>query len=152
MRMRIRTVIVSAICILSIVFAQGAVFGMEFSDVPITATYYKAVNKLSNEGIIQGRGDGKFGPRDKTTRAEFCAFVARANNYNENYYTTSGTPFTDVASDSWAQGYISYCYENGYVNGMTETSFSPNDNVTAEQAIKVVVCASGLGDDSLSKV
>lgn len=151
MRMRIKAVVVCTICILSVVLSQIAVFGMEFSDVPITATYYKAVNKLSNDGIIQGRGDGKFGPRDRTTRAEFCAFVARANNYNENYYTASGTPFTDVARDSWAQGYISYCYENGYVNGMTETSFSPNDNVTAEQAIKVVVCASGLGDDSLSK-
>ena len=152
MRRRIKAVLICSICMLTMLFVQYNVFGMEFSDVPITATYYKAVNKLSNDGIIQGRGNGMFGPRDKTTRAEFCAFVARANNYNESYYTASDTPFADVLNDNWASGYISYCYENGYINGMTETSFLPNDNVTAEQAIKVVVCATGLGHESLSEV
>lgn len=152
MRIRVMNILVSVICILSVILSQGAVYGMEFSDVPLTATYYKAVNELSNQGIIQGRGNGMFGPRDKTTRAEFCALVARSDNYNESYYTAVRMPFTDVSSDNWANGCISYCYENGYVNGMTETDFSPNDNVTAEQAIKVVVCASGIGSDSLSKV
>ncbi len=152
MRKHMKTVLICIALILGILALQTGAFAMEFTDVPITASYYKAVDKLSNEGVIQGRGDGAFGPSDKTTRAEFCAFVARANSYNASYYSNIATPFTDVQKGNWAEGYISYCYENGYVNGMSDTSFSPNDNVTYEQAIKMVVCASGVGTEELSKV
>ncbi len=148
-------VIVAAVCMILVIVTVAvpySVFGMEFSDVPITASYYKAVDTLSNKGVIQGRGDGHFAPGDNTTRAEFCAFLARANNYNEAYYKTAGTPFRDVKSGNWAEGYISFCYENGYVNGMDETSFAPNNNITCEQAVKMVVCAAGIGNESLSKV
>ena len=128
------------------------VFGLEFTDVPITASYYKAVDKLSNVGVIQGRGDGAFAPVDKTTRAEFCAFLARANGYNANYYQQKELPFPDVDSNSWAAPYISFCYENGYINGMLDGTFCPDDYVTDEQAVKMVVCSSGVGDESLSSV
>ncbi len=128
------------------------VFGLEFTDVPITASYYKAVDKLSNVGVIQGRGDGAFAPVDKTTRAEFCAFLARANGYNANYYQQKELPFQDVDSNSWAAPYISFCYENGYINGMLDGTFCPDDYVTDEQAVKMVVCSSRVGDESLSSV
>ena len=128
------------------------VFGLEFSDVPITASYYKAVDKLSNVGVIQGRGDGAFAPGDSTTRAEFCAFLARANGYNANYYQPKALPFADIDSSSWAVPYISFCYENGYINGYEDGTFRPDDYVTDEQAVKMVVCSSGVGDEKLSSV
>lgn len=127
-------------------------FGLEFVDVPITASYYKAVDKLSNVGVIQGRGDGAFAPGDKTTRAEFCAFLARANGYNANYYEPKKLPFPDVTEAYWAYPYISFCYENGYINGMDDGTFCPANYVTDEQAIKMVVCSSGVGNENLSKV
>lgn len=152
MHKRITAAAMSLIIIFTLLAASCTVFGMEFSDVPITASYYKAVDMLSNEGVIQGRGDGAFAPKDNTTRAEFCAFIARANSYNEAYYRNAKTPFSDIKSGNWAESYISFCYDNGYVNGMDRTSFAPNDNVTCEQAVKIVVCASGVGDESLSRV
>ncbi len=127
-------------------------FGLEFNDVPITASYHKAVDKLSNAGVIQGRDDGSFAPNERTTRAEFCAFLARANGYNANYYTPKELPFTDVAPDHWAVPYISFCYENGYINGMLDGTFCPEDYVTDAQTVKMVVCSSGAGDESLSKI
>ena len=136
-----------------LMFALPAhVFGLEFSDVPITASYYKAVDKLSNVGVIQGRGDGAFAPGDSTTRAEFCAFLARANGYNANYYQPKALPFADIDGSSWAVPYISFCYENGYINGYEDGMFRPNDYVTDEQAVKMVVCSSGVGDENLSSV
>ena len=151
MRKRIMTAAVLMAVLVVTALAPCTAFGMEFSDVPITASYYKAVDKLSNDGVIQGRGDGVFAPSDKTTRAEFCAFLARANNYTDTY-TAAALPFKDVKTDSWAEGYISYCFSNGYVNGMSTDTFSPNSNITCEQAVKMVVCASGVGDESLSNV
>lgn len=124
----------------------------EFSDVPITASYYTAVDKLSNIGVIQGREDGNFAPDAQTTRAEFCAFLARATGYSESYYQASTAPFTDVSADYWANSYISYCYDRGYVNGNLDNTFAPADPVTYEQVVKMVVCSSGAGDESLRSV
>ena len=151
MHKRIMAAVVFMTVMIMTIAAPCAVFGKEFSDVPITASYYKAVDRLSNDGVIQGRGDGVFGPSDNTTRAEFCAFLARANNFSETY-TAVTLPFTDVKSGNWAESYISYCYSNGYVNGMSADTFSPSSNITCEQAVKMVVCASGVGDESLSNV
>lgn len=150
MQKRFLAAVICIVLILSVTTVPG--FAIDFSDVPVTASYYKAVDKLSNAGVIQGRGDGAFAPGDNTTRAEFCAFVARANNFNQDYYKASSTPFADVEKGNWAEAYISFCYANGYVNGMDEDSFEPTSNVTCEQAVKMVVCASGVGDESLSKV
>lgn len=152
MQKRKKSVAVLLVFALLMLAVPFQVFGLEFSDVPITASYYKAVDKLSNIGIIQGRGDGAFAPVDKTTRAEFCAFLARANGYNANYYQPKALPFPDVEADHWATPYISFCYENGYINGMLDGTFCPNEYVTDEQAVKMIVCSSGVGDESLSKV
>ncbi len=133
-------------------FPAAGVSAREFSDVPITASYYTAVDKLSNIGVIQGREDGNFAPEAQTTRAEFCAFLSRATGYNENYYQASTTPFTDVSADYWANSYISYCYDRGYINGNLDNTFAPADPVTYEQVVKMVVCSSGAGDDSLRSV
>lgn len=48
----------------------------EFSDVPITASYYTAVDKLSNMGVIQGREDGNFAPEGSDYACRIlCVYV-----------------------------------------------------------------------------
>ena len=39
--------------IMLILAVPSSLYAKEFSDVPITASYYKAVDKLSNMGVIQ---------------------------------------------------------------------------------------------------
>lgn len=151
-RHRILTLVMLIAAMLILSMPCASVSAREFSDVPITASYYTAVDKLSNLGVIQGREDGNFAPEAQTTRAEFCAFLSRANGYNADYYTPSEIPFSDVASDYWANNYISYCYENGFINGMLDGTFAPADPVTYEQVVKMVVCSSGAGDESLRNV
>lgn len=142
----------SVFVIFTLILASfSIVSAKEFTDVPITASYYAAVDKLSNMGVIQGRGDGSFSPADGTTRAEFCAFLARANGYSAESFSAS-VPFPDVKSSDWSAGYIEFCYNRGYINGLEDGTFRPSDSVTYEQAVKMVVCSSGAGDESLSKV
>ncbi len=151
-RHKMLTALVLLLTMLILAMPCASVSAREFSDVPITASYYTAVDKLSNLGVIQGREDGNFAPEAQTTRAEFCAFLSRANGYNELYYTAKEIPFPDVSSDYWANNYISYCYENGFINGMLDGTFAPADPVTYEQVVKMVVCSSGAGDESLRSV
>lgn len=123
----------------------------EFPDVPGSSPYYAAVSKLSDLGVIAGRDNGLFDPDTEVTRAEFCAFLSRANGYSSAYQAKS-VPFPDVSANYWARDVISFSYESGFINGMEDGTFRPAAKVTAAEAVKMVVCASGAGDTSLASV
>ena len=42
----------------------------------------------------------------------------------------SGLPFTDVAEGDWFYDYVEYVYENGLMDGTSDTAFEPNANMT----------------------
>ena len=42
----------------------------------------------------------------------------------------SGLPFTDVAEGDWFHDYVEYVYENGLMDGTSDTTFEPNANMT----------------------
>ena len=42
----------------------------------------------------------------------------------------SGLPFTDVADGDWFYDYVEYVYENGLMDGTSDTTFEPNANMT----------------------
>lgn len=48
-----------------------------FSDVPTTDSYYTAITRLANAGIVNGTGEGKYTPSASVTRAQAAVFVAR---------------------------------------------------------------------------
>lgn len=53
------------------------------------------------------------------------------------------TKFTDVSADHWASGYINVASQAGIINGDGNGLFRPGDEVTYEEAVKMVVCACG---------
>lgn len=52
-------------------------------------------------------------------------------------------PFSDIAGH-WAEGYITKLYEKGVVNGVTDTTFVPDGEVTRAQYLKMIMEATGL--------
>ncbi len=52
--------------------------------------------------------------------------------------------FTDLGSVLWAYPSISVLYEEGIINGVSETEFKPENLVTREQFVKMLVLAMGL--------
>ena len=110
-----------------------------------SASYYSPVSLLSSLGIIKGYEDGTFGPDRDVTRAEFSVMLMRAMSLSGVASNDmNGMPFKDVESVvSWAGGDIKTAYSMGIINGMDETTFAPNEQVTYEQALKMVVCALG---------
>ena len=42
----------------------------------------------------------------------------------------SGLPLTDVADGDWFYDYVEYVYENGLMDGTSDTAFEPNANMT----------------------
>ena len=49
-------------------------------------------------------------------------------------------PFTDVAGSAWYYGDVKDAYETGLINGVTETTFAPDSDLTYAQAVKLAAC------------
>ena len=57
--------------------------------------------------------------------------------------TGTVTFFTDVPESFWAYDEIKWAYDNGYVNGATATTFSPNGSITRQQVWMILARLSG---------
>ena len=68
-----------------------------YTDVPATASYSAAIERLTDEGVMDGIGDGKFGPDSTVTRAQVITVLGRLAKANP----TETDQFTDVKANSW---------------------------------------------------
>ena len=110
-----------------------------FADVTDTETA-EAVAVLTSMGVVDGYSSGVYAPEDTLTRAQFCKMIVlatgRGASVSQNSYRAL---FDDVASNSWALGYINVAYSDGLVAGYGDGTFGPNDGVTVAQAVTIVL-------------
>lgn len=121
----------------------------KFTDVPEGSKTEEAVNVLSKLGVINGYDDGTFKPANNVTRAEFTAMLLRTRGMGSLGSTSlENPPFPDVTdpSVSWAIGNIRTARDMKIINGYEDGTFRPNNTVTYEEAIKMIVCALGYGE------
>ncbi len=126
----------------AMMLSMGSVFA--YSDVEAGTTVGQAVEVLSNLNILTGFEDGTFRPDETVTRAQMAAIICRMLGYEEQAQSSMGTTvFNDVAADNWASGYVNVTQAQGIINGYGDGNFGPNDKVTYEQAVKMIVSALG---------
>lgn len=94
----------------------------------------ESVDKLSSWGVITRSDASAQKLNAQITRAEFTAMINRAYGYSD----TTETPFTDVPAYAWYADDIAIGYNAGYFSGTTETTATPNGNLTREQAITLL--------------
>lgn len=90
--------------------------------------------------------DGYDSGNECVTRGEFAAIVTKLMCISESASEQAQTTYWDVPSDYKYAGDISVLTAIGILNGYSEKMFAPNDYVTYEQAIKVLVDITGYGD------
>jgi len=138
-----------------------------FCVVPVFAEYSPAenfalaLNMTDKEGYVPGK---------TITRAEFAEIIANICNLmdanrnfklwqeyvygsdNNNTVITDGAEmiFDDVDSSLPQYDAIMKVYKFGYMNGMTESHFGPNYDITMGEVLKVVV--SMLGYEEMAKI
>lgn len=109
----------------------------QFTDVDENAWYTPYVNAAASKKLVSGREDGTFGVGEKITREEMAVIVRRAITH----YTATRVyePFADEEEISeYALESVKDLYVAGFVNGLSETEFSPKSNVTRAQAAKII--------------
>ncbi len=126
----------------AMMLSVGSVFA--YSDVEAGTAVSEAVAVLSNLDILQGFEDGTFRPDETVTRAQMAAIICRMLGYEEQAQSSKGTTvFADVAGEHWASGYVNVTQAQGIITGYGDGNFGPEDKVTYEQAIKMIVSALG---------
>ena len=78
----------------------------QFSDVPTTHWANKYVSKAAELGIVNGYGDGKFGPSDTVKYEEALTMLVR----------TQGLEELALATDGYPDGYINVACEYGFTD------------------------------------
>ena len=103
-----------------------------FSDVPANAYFADAVEWAVNKGITNGLSDTMFGPYESCTRAQIVTFLWRAAGSPKPKTASS---FTDVPVSTYYAKAVAWAVENGITNGMTETTFAPDEACTRGQSV-----------------
>lgn len=109
-----------------------------FTDVAAAGnTLFDFVEEAAWQGVVNGYGDGTFGPANPITRAQLALMVVRAAGATLAP-ATGPAPFTDLDGlTQEAKDAIAVAYANGIVSGKTATTFDPGGTATRGQAAKM---------------
>lgn len=110
--------------------------------------YEEAAAALSELNVLNGYEDGTFKPEKALTRAEFITAVMRMVTQGEQAIKSAAPKicFGDVALNHWAFDTISAAAEQGLINGYVDGRFLPDNPVTYNQAVKILICALGYSE------
>ena len=101
-----------------------------FADVSTTAWYYEWVLRAVELKLFGGVSETEFAPESTMTRAMLVTVLYRIAG---SPAVTERAPFTDVPADQWYSDAVDWAYATGVVNGVTETEFGLQNDVTREQ-------------------
>lgn len=141
--MKLHRCLFSVIILLGcIVLCMASVSAASFPDVDITTEEGKAISAMQQKGYINGFHDGTFRPKATLTRAEFVTII----NKMYMFYVESENIFTDVAVNDWFRHDVLAAVNAGYIKGMGNGRFAPNEAVTREQVCVMLNSILKLGD------
>jgi hypothetical protein len=128
---------------------------IQFSDVPVTNTFYPYIRCLACRGIISGYSDGTFRPNNDITRGQIAKIVSQSAGFTD---PPGQQIYEDVPPASpfftWIQRLSNRGLVGGYPCGMVPEEpcvgpanrpyFRPNASATRGQLSKIVASAMGI--------
>lgn len=113
-----------------------------YTDVAAGTWYTDAVLWASEQGIVNGYGNGKFGPLNNITREQLAAMLLRYSDCKK-YDTAARNDLTSYADaddiSAWALEALRWANAQGLVNGRTETTLVPQGDTTRAETATVLM-------------
>ena len=106
-----------------------------FTDVKESDWFYKTVEYVNKNGIINGMTEDTFAPTTQLTRAMLVTILYRVEGSPR---IESDSKFGDVKDSDWYGAPIIWAAENEIVNGVSDTEFAPNNAITREQIAAIM--------------
>lgn len=132
--------IMAGLCLLAATLTPlqtQAVSVTDFEDIAQGEWYYHAVREAVDRGIVYGIHDRAFGPNIPVSRAMFVQMLANftANSQQDDIRQSY---FQDVEMGTWYAQAANWAFLNGIVSGTGSYRFSPEENITREQATTIL--------------
>lgn len=122
-------------------------------DVTASSAYYDVTERVTSLGLMDNDANNDFKPDDATTREQFAKLIIIAAGLGDAADTMKGaTIFSDVPADSENNGYINLSINKGFMAGLADGRFHPNDAVTYAQAVTAMIRALGYTDADIPGV
>lgn len=155
--MKLKTRMTASFLAAMMLCAGGSVFAEEKSylDVDVQSPYYDAIMYMTDTGIFAGVSETEFAPEASLTRGMFVTLLGRAyENLNGSEgapdQTDKKTSFQDVSESDYYAAAVGWAQRNGIVAGYTDERFAPNDVLTKEQAVSILLRFSKYARDEFS--
>lgn len=117
-----------------------------FNDGLDKTKYYRNAVKWAYETkISNGVGEGNFGVKQTTSRAQFVTWLYKIAEKAgaDMTVTDSASKFTDVASTAYYANAVAWAAQHGIVSGTSATTFSPDAKVTRGQIVTFIYRLNG---------
>lgn len=140
---RVLSLIVALSMLLAVVPAAFSAGETGYSDVDGT-NYETPVAILRALNIMSGYTDGGFHPYATITRAEMAVICVRMQGiFDYGDKASMDEVIYDDMDGHWAEAAVAYARSLGIIDGNTDGNFNPDEPVTYEEAIKMVVATLG---------
>lgn len=109
--------------------------------------------QYTDKGYVDGIVNDKGEPRTVDLDVSYTDYPTYIKNNGYNGYEKpddppAGLPFTDVEEGKWYHESIEYAYENGLMNGISATRFSPDEPVTRGMFVTILGRMSGVDTEA----
>lgn len=110
-----------------------------FNDVTGSTSYYQGIMWAYDHGVLQGYGNGNFGPDDCVRRSELAKMIVNYTHTGPDLVGSQGTDpgFYDVSSTAWYYPFVKEAKYKNYLQGYPDGSFRPNNCVNRAEAMKI---------------
>ena len=108
---------------------------LPFVDVDDSDWFYDAVYYAYTNGLMDGVSTTQFAPNSNLTRGMVVTILYRLEGEPR---VTGSSGFTDVASGAWYADPVTWAAANGIVNGVSDTEYAPNTDITREQLAAIL--------------
>ena len=112
-----------------------------FEDVPADHWAVDYIKQMKDMGVVSGKTVTSFEPDATITRAEFVKMIAVAFGLEVG---AAESDFADCGADDWYTPYVAAAAEAGYVNGVSDTEFGANDQISRQDICTILGRIMGL--------
>ena len=107
-----------------------------FTDVPSGEWYSDAVEWAATAGIVNGYGDGTYGPKDELTREQLAAILYRYAQYKGYEVEAGGAD--DGGASEWAAEYVKWAASTGVLVADESGELRPTETATRAEIAEAI--------------
>ncbi|MBO5178941.1 MAG: S-layer homology domain-containing protein [Clostridia bacterium] len=140
-----KKIYISLILIIVIVLGISSTsFAAQFYDT-IGTKYESPTEILYTLGIVDGTSENVFSANRPVTRAEMAKMILNVYNLGDSIKGMSKgiNNFKDVKKNAWYYDYVNVAADIKMINGYSDGTFRPNDEVTYSEAVAMIIRALG---------